>query len=141
IILGIAMLAERLAAFAGEREARRGHEDGGKKGERNTPLGEKSLPTNAPPRSSPPSPDRARPWRGRNDAGPIPRRRECRNPPSRTRNRDPSPTRISVQGGDEHGALHREFEGAVLQQIAQNVGAAEPFPYLAEQQWPADAFC
>jgi len=46
-----------------------------------------------------------------------------------------------MQGGDEHGALHREFEGAVLQQIAQNIGDAEPFPYLAEQQWPADALC
>ena len=44
-----------------------------------------------------------------------------------------------MQGGDEHGALHREFEGAVLQQITQNIGDAESFPYLAEQQWPADA--
>jgi hypothetical protein len=44
-----------------------------------------------------------------------------------------------MQGGDEHGALHREFEDAVLQQITQNIGDAESFPYLAEQQWPADA--
>jgi hypothetical protein len=29
----------------------------------------------------------------------------------------------------------------VLQQIAQNIGDAEPFPYLAKQQRPADALC
>jgi hypothetical protein len=46
-----------------------------------------------------------------------------------------------MQGGNEDGALHREFEGAVLQQIAQDIGDAEPFPYLAEQQQPADGLC
>src|SRR6516164_8141392 len=33
-----------------------------------------------------------------------------------------------MQGGDEHGALQRKFEGAVLQQIAENIGDAEPVP-------------
>ena len=44
-----------------------------------------------------------------------------------------------MQGGDEDGALHRKFEGAILQQIAQNIGDAEPVPYFAEQQRSADA--
>src|SRR5208282_1362907 len=42
-VLGIAMLAERLAALAIEREARRIHEHGGKIGEEITPLVEQLL--------------------------------------------------------------------------------------------------
>ena len=45
----------------------------------------------------------------------------------------------AVQRGDEHRALHRELEGAILQQIAKDIGDAEPFPYFAKQQRPADA--
>ena len=46
-----------------------------------------------------------------------------------------------MQGGNEDGALHRKFEGAVLQQIAQNIGDAEPIPYFVKQQRPANALC
>ena len=43
-----------------------------------------------------------------------------------------------MQRGDEDGALDRELEGALLQQVGQDVGDAEPFPNPAEQLWPAD---
>ena len=38
-----------------------------------------------------------------------------------------------VQSTDEHGALDRKLEGAMLQQFAKHVGNAEPFPDPTEQ--------
>jgi hypothetical protein len=43
-----------------------------------------------------------------------------------------------MQRGDEDGALDRKLEGALLEQVAQDVGDAEPLPDPAEQQRPAD---
>ena len=43
-----------------------------------------------------------------------------------------------MQGGDEHGALDRELECALLQQADQDVGDAEPLPDFAKQQRAAD---
>ena len=50
------------------------------------------------------------------------------------RSRDEQP----MQRGDEHGALDRKLERALLQQIAQDVGDAEPLPDPAEQHRSAD---
>jgi hypothetical protein len=38
-----------------------------------------------------------------------------------------------VQSTDEHGALDRKLEGAMLQQFTKHVGDAEPFPDPTEQ--------
>ena len=46
----------------------------------------------------------------------------------------------SVQSANEDSALDRELERAVLQQITEHVGDAEPFPDPAEQQRSADTF-
>ena len=50
------------------------------------------------------------------------------------RSRDEQP----MQGCDEHGALDRKLERAVLQQIGQDVGDAEPLPDPAVQHRAAD---
>ena len=43
-----------------------------------------------------------------------------------------------MQRGDEHGALDRKLERALLQQMGQDVGDAEPLPDPAEQHRPTD---
>jgi hypothetical protein len=45
-----------------------------------------------------------------------------------------------MQRGDKHGALDGEFEGAVLQQIREDVADPQPLPDFAKQQRTADAF-
>src|SRR5271165_1115503 len=43
-----------------------------------------------------------------------------------------------MQRGDEHGALDRKLERALLQQMGQDVGDVEPLPNPAEQHRAAD---
>ena len=44
-----------------------------------------------------------------------------------------------MQRGDEHGALDRKLERALLQQMGQDIGDAEPLPDPAEQHRPTIA--
>jgi hypothetical protein len=44
-----------------------------------------------------------------------------------------------MQRGDERRPLDRKLERALLQQVGQDVGDAEPLPNPAEQQRPADS--
>ena len=144
------MFAERLAALAIEREACRVHEDGGKIGKEIASLVEQLFLDrilDATPRQSvlalllhllaKPGHGavemmKVQPFRAGNvvilhPGRAIAIRARCEYP---------------MQGGNEEdGALHRKFEGAVLQQIAQNIGDAEPIPYFVKQQRPANALC
>ena len=56
------------------------------------------------------------------DTGDVVVRHPRRAVPIRPRNEKP------VQSTDEHGALDRKLEGAMLQQFTKHVGDAEPFP-------------
>src|SRR5271166_4996192 len=142
------MLAERLATLAVEREARRIHEHGGKVGEQITPLVEQLLL------------DRVLDATRRESVlalflhllaepghGPVEMMQIQSLGAGNVVILHPGPAiairaryEYPMQGGNEDGALHRKFEGAVLQQIAQNIGDAEPLPYLAEQQRPPTHF-
>ena len=140
------MFAERLAALAIEREARRVHEDGGKIGKEIASLVEQLfldrildatrresvlallLHLLAKPGHGAVEMMKVQPFRAGNvvilhPGRAIAIRARCEYP---------------MQGGNEDGALHRKFEGAVLQQIAQNIGDAEPIHILSNSKKQID---
>src|SRR5450830_1620198 len=142
------MLPERLAALAVERQAGRVHEHGREIGEQVTPAIEQLLlddVLDAARRQSPLrllfhlfTEPRHRPIEMVEvetiDAGNVVVLHPGRAVTIRSGNEK------SVQSANEDSALDRKLERAVLQQLTEHVGDAEPFPYPAEQQRSANSF-
>ena len=143
-VLGIAVFAQWLAALAVEGEAGGVHEHGGEVGEQvaaaiEQPLLDQVL--DAARRQRPirlllqflaqagPSPDRS-------DAGRAPRPRGCRSPPSRRTVAVGSQNEQTMQGGDEDGALDRELERPLHQQVGQHGVDPEPLPDPSNSSGP-----
>ena len=128
IVLGIAVLAQRLAALAVEGEAGGVHEDGGEVGEQVAAAVEQPLLDQVLDAARRQRPIRlllqflAEPGHGAVEvmqieplgAGDVVILHPRRTVAIRSRNEQP------MQGGDEDGALDRELERALLQQVDQH---------------------